>query len=374
MKTAILSCFHPYRGGIAQFNNSLFSELSNKVDTIPVNFKKQYPRLLFPGTSQYVDPQDRETVSIDAPALLDTVNPFSWRSTAAFIRKQKPDLLLMRYWMPFFAPSLGWIAGHMDASCKRIAILDNVIPHERRIGDDRLTRYFLKRCDGFITLCDAVRDDLLSICPDARYIVSPHPIYSNFGENIERREAAASIGINPDKKTLLFFGLIREYKGLDILIEAFASLPEDYQLVIAGECYGDFTRYRKLINANPRKEDIHLFPRFIADSEVAPFFCAADVCVLPYRSATQSGISSICYQFGLPMVTTSVGGLVETIGATGTGILAEETTPEAILDKIKLFFSDPQIGANCREAIAREKKRLSWETFCDNLINFHNTL
>ena len=177
----------------------------------------------------------------------------------------------------------------MPRGCKVISILDNVIPHESHFFDRPLTSYYLKGHDGFVVLCNAVRDDLLRLKPDARYIVSPHPIYSNFGDRIPRSTAMKELGLDPQKKTLLFFGLIREYKGLDILIEAFSGLDDSYQLLIAGEPYGSFERYRKLIDASPNRSRIHLFDRFISDSEVAGFFCASDLCVLPYRSATQSG-------------------------------------------------------------------------------------
>lgn len=372
MRTAILSCFPPYRGGISQFNTSLYKELSGSCTAGAFNFKRQYPELLFPGKTQYIE--DGTPLPFETERVLDTANPLSYISTARRIREWKPDLLLMRYWMPWFAPSQGYVARHMAPGCKVISILDNVIPHEPHFYDRPLTSYFLKGCDGFIVLCNAVRNDLLRLVPDARYIVSPHPIYSNFGAPVPREEACRKLGLDPSLKTLLFFGLIREYKGLDILLEAFSGLDESYQLLIAGECYGPFDRYQKLIDTCPGRSRIHAFNRFIPDSEVAAYFCASDLCVLPYRSATQSGISSIAYHFSLPMVTTAVGGLREMIGETGTGIVTESITPGAVRDAVEKYFSDPDIRIRCVKAIAGEKDRLSWKRFAERLLEFYNRL
>lgn len=372
LRTAILSCFPPYRGGISQFNTSLYRELSGTCTVRAFNFKRQYPEFLFPGKTQYIE--DGTEQPFGSERVLDTANPISYISTARKIRAWKPDLLLMRYWMPYFAPSLGYVARHAGKGCKVISIMDNVIPHESHFFDRPLTSYYIKGSDGFVVLCNAVRDDLLRIAPDARCIVSPHPIYSNFGDRIPRQEACRRLGIDPDMKTLLFFGLIREYKGLDILLEAFSALDSSYQLLIGGEAYGSFEKYRRLIDSSPNRSRIHLFDRFISDSEVAGFFCAADLCVLPYRSATQSGISSIAYYFGLPMVTTAVGGLKEMIGDSGTGIVTDEISPAAIRAAIESYFADTSLRDSCKAAIAAEKERLSWSTFCTNLINFYNTL
>ena len=372
MRVAILSCFPPFRGGISQFNTSLYQELSKEHTVRAYNFKRQYPEFLFPGKTQYIE--DGSRPPFEAVPVLDTANPFSYIKTARIISEWKPDLLLMRYWMPYFAPSQGYVARHMPSGCRVISILDNVIPHERHFWDSPLTRYYLGGHDGFVVLCNAVRDDLLHIRPDSRYIVSPHPIYSNFGDKIPQTQARAELGLDPDRKTLLFFGLIREYKGLDILLEAFSALDSSYQLLIGGETYGSFERYQRLIDCSPNRERIHLFNRFISDNEVARFFCASDLCVLPYRSATQSGISSIAYHFDLPMVTTAVGGLREMIGGRGTGLVTEEVSADAIREAVERYFSSPQIRLRCMDSISKEKERLSWGRFCSNLIDFYNTL
>ena len=371
MRIAILSSFYPLRGGIAQFNACIFEQLGRDNEVRAFNFTRQYPSLLFPGKTQYVTPDD-EAVSVDSTAVLDTVNPFSWARTAKEIRRWKPDLLVMRYWMSWFAPSLGYVARHVG--CKTVAILDNVTPHEPHFFDKPLSRRFLRSCDGFVTMTSVVTQDLLELVPDAKYITLPHPLYSHFGEAIDRDTAIRDLGLDPARKTLLFFGLIREYKGLDILLEAFRGLGDDYQLIIAGEPYGNDGKYAALIESLPGKDRIKYFPKYIKDSEVKRYFSAADVSVLPYRSATQSGISSVSYHFEVPLIVTDVGGLKETIGDRGTGLVAPEATPEAIKKEILRYFSDSAIAASCREAIRKEKERLSWNKFCLSLTAFANEI
>ncbi len=375
MRIAILSCFYPYRGGIAQFNACLYSELGKNHIVKAFNFKRQYPESLFPGKTQYVT-EDDTAVPIDSISLLDTANPFSYGKTFRAILNWQPDLVIVRYWMSWFAPSLGQITRklrkHFDG--KVIAILDNVIPHERHFFDAPLTKYFLSGCDGYVTLCNAVKEDLLKLKPEARYEVIPHPLYSHFGEKSERTEAEKRLGIGHGKKNILFFGLIREYKGLDILLEAFGQLGDDYQLIVAGEPYGAFDRYQEIISRLPSRDRIHLYLHYIKDSEVADYFSAADVAVLPYRSATQSGISSVSYHFEVPMIVTDVGGLKETIGDRGTGIVARGSRPEDIKQEIERYFASPEIREECVRNIRLEKERLSWKEFAGKLLAFSGTL
>lgn len=368
MKIAILSCFYPYRGGISQFNTQLFKELGKEHIVKAFNFKRQYPEFLFPGKTQFVTADD-EAVPVESEFLLDTANPFSYISTARRIKEWKPDLLIVRYWMSYFGPSLGYVTRQLKGSCKVISILDNVVPHERRFFDTPLTKYFLSGSDGYVTLCEAVEKDLLRLKPDAKCAVIQHPLYSHFGEKKPREQAETALGLKPGKKNILFFGLIREYKGLDILLKAFMDLPEDYQLIIAGEPYGSFDKYRKLIEQDG-KGRIYTFLHYIKDSEVSDFFSASDLTVLPYRSATQSGISSVSYHFEIPMIVTAVGGLKETIGDRGTGVVAGETSPEAIRTEIEKYFARPDKGEAYIENIRMEKKRLSWESFCHRLTDF----
>ena len=373
MKIAILSCFYPYRGGISQFNACLYGELSKEHIVKAFNFKRQYPEFLFPGKTQFVTADD-EAVPVESESLLDTANPFSYGKTYRAIRDWKPDLLIVRYWMSYFAPSLGYITRKMKKHCKVISILDNVIPHEPHFFDAPLTKYFLKGSTGCMTLCEAVSKDLLDLKPDATFAVQQHPLYSHFGKKLSRETAEEKLGLKKGMKNILFFGLIRTYKGLDILLEAFGRLPEDYQLIIAGEPYGSFDKYQEIIDRLPNKERIHTSLKYIKDSEVTDYFSAADIAVLPYRSATQSGISSVAYHFEVPMIVTDVGGLKETIGDRGTGIVAPDGKPETIADEITRYFSDPSLKAGFIENIRLEKQRLSWKRFADGLLEFADRL
>lgn len=370
MKVAVLSCFYPYRGGISQFNSALLGELGKTCETRAFNFSRQYPDILFPGKTQYVTPDD-EAEAIESIAVLDTVNPLSYIKTYRTIRDWHPDLVIVRYWMSWFAPSLGFVTRRLRKDgITVISILDNVIPHERHFFDNALTGYFLGGSDGCVTLCDAVERDLKSIAPDKRSIVLYHPLYSHFGHKLQRDGAISGLGLNPERKTLLFFGLIRHYKGLDILLEAMAMLDDSYQLIIAGEPYGSFGPYQKIIDDKGLSERIFKVTSYIKDSQVKDYFSAADLCVLPYRSATQSGVSAISFHFEVPMLVTDTGGLKETIFETGTGLLADDCTPLAIKEKTEYFFSDPAIKENCISNIKVQKERLSWRNFARKLLEF----
>lgn len=373
MKIAILSCFYPYRGGIAQFNASLFGELGKTAEVRAFNFSRQYPEFLFPGKTQKVTAED-EAVSIESTSLLDTANPFTWIKTAKAIRDWGADVLIMRYWMSYFAPSLGYVARHCGKNCKVIGILDNVVPHEPHFFDKPLTKYFIGGLDGAVTLCSEVGEDLRKFSNSVPLKVLYHPLYAHFGEKLSREDAERQLGIKSGKKNILFFGLIRHYKGLDILLEAFKTLPEDYQLLIAGEPYGSFEKYQSLIDECPGKERIHCFLNYVRDSEVKKYFSAADLTVLPYRSATQSGVSSVSYHFEVPMVVTSVGGLKETIGDRGTGILVGAPDPKEIREAISDYFADDSAREKCVENIRHERERLSWQSFCKELLIFAENL
>ncbi len=374
MRIAILSCFYPYRGGISQFNASIFGELGKRHIVKAFNFKRQYPEFLFPGKTQFVTDTD-SAVPVESVSVLDTADPFSYGKTAREIAAWKPDLVVMRYWMSWFAPSLGYVARRLKKKgCKVVSILDNVVPHEPHFFDRPFTRYFLSGQSGCVVMCDEVAKDLLAIRSDLPYTILPHPLYTHFGEKMDRAEAERALGIRSGKKNLLFFGLIRQYKGLDILLEAFRQLGDDYQLIVAGEPYGSFEPYRKIIDSLPGKDRITLITEYIPDNEVSKYFSAADVTVLPYRSATQSGISSISYHFEVPMIVTAVGGLTETVGGRGTGLVAAEATPESVLHEIRRYFGEEEVREQCIRNIRREKERLSWSKFCSDLVEFAQSL
>ncbi|MGN0202030.1 MAG: glycosyltransferase [Candidatus Cryptobacteroides sp.] len=369
MKIAILSCFYPFRGGIAQFNASMLLELGKTHTVRAFNFKRQYPGILFPGKTQYVT-EDDDAVSIESTPLLDTVNPFSYVKTLKEIRRWKPDLVLMSYWMSWFAPSLGFIARRLRKECKVVSVLHNVIPHEPRFFDAPLTKYFLSGCDGNVCLCDEVARDLRKLKPGADSITLFHPIYGHFGDRIPKEEACRALGTDAGRKTLLFFGLIREYKGLDILLRAFSQLDDSYRLVIAGEPYGSFDKYQEIIDSSGCADRIHLFTHYIKDSEVKTYFSAADLVVLPYRTATQSGINAIACHFGIPMVVTDTGGLKQTVGDTGIGLVAAKAEPDCIREEIVRYFGDGELRERCKSALATEKERLSWKAFARQLSEY----
>jgi glycosyltransferase involved in cell wall biosynthesis len=370
MKIVFLSTFYPYRGGIAQFSAHLYREAAKKHEVEAVTFTRQYPKLLFPGKTQLVSKEDTAD-KIPAKRWLDSINPFTYISTARKIKKLTPDLIISRYWMSFFAPSFGWILGRQEKNTIRLAILDNVIPHERRFFDDAFNRFFLNRNDGFIVMSEQVQKDLLYYLPKAKHLLIPHPVYNHFGEKLSKKDALKKLNItdSADKKVLLFFGIIRDYKGLDILLNALALLDQTYILIIAGEVYGSFEKYELIINERKIGEKVKLFNRYIDDSEVTNFFSAADVCVLPYRSATQSGITNIAYHFELPVISTNVGGLAETIHHGRTGLIAEEVNEKALVKQIKNFYEvyNPNEFA---QNINYSNQENSWENFVSKMLAF----
>jgi glycosyltransferase involved in cell wall biosynthesis len=374
MKIVFLSTFYPFRGGIAQFNALLYRELEKEHDIEAVTFKRQYPGILFPGKTQFVTQEDSAD-PIPARRSLDSVNPFSYWSTAKAIRKQKPDLIITKYWMTFFGPCLGFVLGRQSRFTKRIAILDNVIPHERRFFDHRFNRYFLRRNDGFIAMTEKVKADLLSYLPDAKCEVIPHPVYPQFGKKLKREEALKALDLEDlkEKRILLFFGIIRDYKGLDLLIETLGKLDDRYHLLIAGEVYGSFEKYSRLIKSLKLEHRTHVIERYIADHEVPKFFSAADVCMLTYKSATQSGITGIAQYFELPMIATKVGGLGETIEHEKTGFVCDEQRAESIASWVARYFDEAK-KETMSEALKQENQRNSWEVFARKLVRFYEEL
>ena len=281
-------------------------------------------------------------------------------------------MLVLRYWMTYFAPSLGTVARYFKKrGIKVVSILDNVVPHEQHFFDKPLTSWFLKQNSGFVVMSKSVQDDLLALNPKANYILKEHPLYNHFGEKIEKRLAHEQLEIDSEKKTLLFFGLIRDYKGLDLLIDAMSLLDESYQLMIAGECYGDFGKYSQAIENSPARSRIKTLNRYIADDEVPRLFSAADLLVTPYRSATQSGVIPVAYHFDVPVIATDVGGLKENIERAGTGLVCLPTV-ESLSESIQNFFrSDKNTFIS---NIQKEKHALSWETFAGAMMEFVDSI
>lgn len=373
MRIAILSPAYPYRGGIAQFTGMLYSQLMQDGHEVKVfNFKRLYPDLLFPGKTQYVEEGD-QAMAIPNERVLDSINPLSYFQTVNAIAAFRPEVLIISYWMSFFVPGYAHIANRLKRHCKVIALIHNAIPHEPRFFDKPLAKLLFQQCHGFLVLSDNVANDLRQLCPKVPFVRHPHPLYDHFGTKQDRTAACVRLGMDPARKTLLFFGLIRAYKGLDLLIEAMGLLPEDYQLVIAGECYGSFERYQALIDASPARDRICVHDGYVHDEDIPIYFSAADALVLPYRSATQSGVVSIAYHFDLPMVSTPVGDFTQSIALPQTGIVTQAISPASIAAGIQTLFT-PSWQALLPTQIAKEKAALSWGSLTSKLLCFIHRL
>lgn len=366
-KVAIFSAFYPFRGGIAQFNAKLYRSLEKISIVQAFTFKKQYPDLLFPGKSQYVTDKDIAD-SIPAKRIVSTFNPLTYGKASKAIDSFKPDIFIANFWMSFFAVFLSHMARKQEKNVKRIALIHNLIPHEKRFFDRYLIMKMLRSYDAFVVLSDAVEKDLLSMRPDAKYLKIEHPWYDHFGEKLPKDKARSILNLSENKKTLLFFGLIRDYKGLDILIKAFSKMDDSFQLIIAGEIYGSSEKYQQLIELSENK-NIHLFNAYIPDDEVNIYFSAADVCVLPYRTATQSGVTGTSFHFEVPVVATDVGGLREALKDGQLGTLVEPENPNALLEGIESMFVSDRMESITHQ-INMEKKSNGWDAFAIRLLEF----
>ena len=329
-----------------------------------VTFTRQYPKLLFPGSSQLVP--DSKAPDVRPVRLLDTLNPLSWRRTANHILDEKPDVVLFSYWTSFFAPAFGSVARRLKREGVRvIALVHNALPHERRPGDRTLGKYFLRMCDGLIVLSDRVRQDVESLGARAEIRQVPHPAYDVFGTGIPKEEARELLGIEVDRPVLLFFGFIRTYKGLHVLLEAMKSVSErlpDALLLVAGEFYQDEERLRSL--AKPLGNAVRFDDRYIERQHVAHYFSAADVVVQPYVSATQSGVAQIAFHFERSIVTTDVGGLGEIVPNEVAGLVVPPENPAALSDAIVRFFEE-NLAGQLEAGVRRERERYSWDHVCD---------
>jgi glycosyltransferase involved in cell wall biosynthesis len=369
MKIIILSTAYPLRGGIAHFIGLLYKELIKTNEVKVITFKRQYPSLLFPGKSQI---ESADTVEqIPAEILVDSINPINWLLIGLKIKNEKPDLLIFKFWMPFFAPCFGTISriAKINKITKVLTICDNVIPHEKKPGDITLTRYFFKSVDYFILLSEKVRNDLLLLKPDAKNKFLPHPVYSNFGLPVNKDEAKAHLKIT-NSKNILFFGFIRDYKGLDILFNAIALLKNeiDVKLIVAGEFYSNEVKYLKIIDELGIKENLLMHTDFIPTSEVKYYFSAADCVILPYRDATQSGIVQIATNFNKPVIASNVGGLGEVIENGKTGFIIEKENPEALAGAIIKFYSENKEDEFVKN-ISLEVEKYSWEKFVKGIFD-----
>lgn len=366
----IIGPAYPLRGGLATYNERLaraFQENGDEVEII--TFSLQYPGFLFPGQTQYST--EAAPVGIQIKALINSVNPISWLRTGNYLRHQKPDILLFRFWLPFMGPAFGTIARivSLNKQTKIVAITDNIIPHEKRIGDLPFTKYFLNACQGFVTMSGAVLQDLEKLQPTKIRQYHPHPLYDNFGEQLEKQEAKKLLKLNPETNYILFFGFIRAYKGLDLLLQAFAddrlAKLKNLKLIVAGEFYENPEPYNQLIKQYQLEDRMVRATDFIPDSQVGLYFCASDLVVQPYKHATQSGVSQIAYHFNKPMLVTNVGGLAELIPDGKVGYVTP-TEPIAIADAIVDFYQN-QREAYFTEQVKELKKQFSWQSMVNTL-------
>lgn len=372
-KIIIIGPAYPLRGGgISTFNERLAREFIDEgSDTTIYTFSYQYPSFLFPGESQYSTDPPPEGIPIEIK--INSINPLNWIKVGNEIKKIKPDIVVVRYWMPFMAPCLGTILRRIKKNkhTKIICIADNIFPHEKLPGEILLTKYFIKPVDAFITMSEKVLSDLYQFTKNKPAQFIPHPLYDNFGTIISKEEARKKLGINQNDKIILFFGFIRKYKGVDILLNAIKILDneskiENLKLLIAGEFYDDEKNYQALLNDPEIKDHLILHTHFISNTDVKFYLCSADCVIQPYRSATQSGVTPLAYHFEIPMIVTNVGGLPALVPDKKVGLVAEPNA-ESIANKIIEYFS---LGEDYfLPQLFVEKKKYSWGKMVQAILN-----
>ena len=370
-KIIIIGPAHPLRGGgMSTFNERLAKAFQHLGHTVNIyTFSLQYPSLLFPGSSQYS--AEAAPAGLDIKVMINSINPLNWIKVGNILRNEKPDIIVVRYWLPFMGPCFGTILriAKKNKHSKVVCIADNIIPHEKRVGDTAFTKYFIKPVDAFITMSEKVLNDLKQFNNSKPAVYIPHPLYDNFGEKISKEEARKNLDIPNDRPIILFFGFIRKYKGLDILLDAMALLRDSMpalKLLIAGEFYDDKKQYEEQIAELGLKESLILRTKFIPDSEIKNYFCAADLVVQPYRNATQSGVTPIAYHFEVPMIVTNVGGLAAMVPHNKAGLVAEPTA-RSIADNIISHYKK-EAGWFLTE-LKEEKKKYSWEIMVNKIVD-----
>lgn len=377
-KVIIIGPAHPLRGGLATFNQRLAKQFNDEGHDCSIySFSLQYPSFLFPGKTQYTDEPAPEKLTIHT--VINSINPFNWIKIGNRLKKEKPDIIVVRFWLPFMGPALGTILRRVrkNRHTKIICIADNVIPHEKRFGDKPFTKYFLKSCDAFITMSEKVMTDLRQFQKIKPAQLVSHPLYDNFGEIISKKEARKHLGLPEDQNIVLFFGFIRQYKGLDLLFDAIGYLKNlkqetlNFKLLVAGEFYEDEKPYREQIEKLGIAEHLVLKTDFIPDSEVKYYLCAADAVIQPYRNATQSGVTPLAYHFEKPMVLTNVGGLPSLVPDGKVGLVVE-ANPQAIAEGILRFY---QLGEDYFiPHLRNEKQKYSWTNMAGTISQLANDL
>jgi glycosyltransferase involved in cell wall biosynthesis len=367
MKVIIVGTAFPFRGGLAAYNERLALEYVKQGNEVEIyTFTVQYPAFLFPGKTQYSTEAAPENLNIFRK--VNSVNPFNWLKVGLEIKNKKPDLVLIKFWLPFMAPCLGTISriARLNKKTKVVSVLDNIIPHEKRFGDRMFASYFVHSVDGFVAMSKSVLNDVELFDKYKPKVFCPHPLYDNFGEKLTRKDALKKINLDESYRYMLFFGFVRDYKGLDLLLKAFADsrLKElNLKLIVAGEFYNNSEQYFALEEELELKGKILWYNDFIPDSEVKNFFCAADIIVQPYKTATQSGVSQIAYHFEKPMLVTNVGGLAEIIPDGKVGYVVEVELIQ-IANALVDFFANER-SEKMIENIKIEKKKFLWSRMTD---------
>lgn len=370
-RIVIVGPAYPLRGGLSTYNERLCRGFNERGDECSIlSFSLQYPNFLFPGKTQYSSDPAPEDISIDT--AINSVNPFNWVKVGLKYKKMAPDIMVFRYWMPFMAPSLGTISriAKSNGKTRMVAIADNIYPHEKHFYDKPFTNYFVNSIDGFITMSQAVLGDLKTLVPAKPSQYVPHPMYDNFGASMEKTEAKIKIGLDPNSKYLLFFGFIRQYKGLDLLLESFAKSglkDKGVKLLIAGEYYEDSAPYKELIKKLGLQEHVVERNDFIPNSEVGTYFSACDMVVQTYHSATQSGVTQIAYHFNKPMLVTDVGGLAETVPDREVGYVCQKD-PEKIAEALNDFYDNSR-EATFSQGASEFKKKFSWDHIMNGILS-----
>lgn len=369
-KCVIIGPAFPLRGGIAQLNESLSAEFTRQgIENAIFSFYLQYPSILFPGTSQTEAIDAKGPEGVEIKSTISSINPISWWLTARKIAKLKPDFIVVRYWLPFMGPCLGtickWASTYTGAPV--ISILDNVVPHEKRPGDKLFTSYFTKQCDGFVTMSATVQDELSEFDTSKPRKLLYHPVYNHFGEKVDKAFARKHLSLSESAKVILFFGIIRKYKGLKLLLKALAKVKDksNLKLIVAGEFYEDRAKYTKLISKLNLQNNVIVNAGFVDKHKVKFYFCAADLVAQPYLTATQSGVTQIAYHFETPMLVTNVGGLPEMVPHKKVGYVCDKK-PESIADSIDSYFGENQYSEFV-ENVKLEKKRFEWDFFANEI-------
>ncbi|HKM92714.1 MAG TPA: glycosyltransferase [Prolixibacteraceae bacterium] len=363
MKIFIMGPAHPYRGGIAALNDRLSQQLIDEGHQVElISFRLQYPGFLFPGKTQYTTAPKPDRIVVRD--LINSINPLNWLIIGCKLKREKPDLVIVRFWLPFMAPSTGTICKliRRNKHTKIISIVDNLLPHEHRPGDKLFTKYFANAVDGFLAMSGSVYNDLDLFIGTKPKIFSPHPIYDHYGEKIEKEKAIAQLGLDPAFRYVLFFGFIRDYKGLDLLLHAMASetiSTQNIKLLVAGEFYSNEKKYLDLIASLNLNDSTILHTDYIPEDKVNLYFCAADIIAQPYKSATQSGVTQIGYHFEKPMLVTNVGGLPEIIEDQKCGYVVDVNS-EAIANALHDFYQNKRESKMVAE-VKKAKAKFEWD-------------